>query len=556
LRFQTTDRVPCEDAELVLAVLEDRLHMLAYEVVREGQRITLFGLGPSPRAVNPHDKTMIDVSAVDGVTTIDADVTFQASAFLGEAPQDQIVLGKLERVFDEIKAELGLNARREITNGASGTWKIVPIKSAAEPVVAANAEMASGMSKASAGMVAVAEAADVLEDVSTAGVEEPQVAEIATAPVAEIAKLDEEPVETAAMAEPTAPVPIVASTSDNIPSAVVEEAQVAEIAPVPAAEIARVDEEPVETAPIAAAVAPAPIVAETPIRIVFAEPEPGPVVEPESIVVLKPEPIVVLKREPIANMEPEPIAIAKPETFAIPKPRVQVPAERKQEAERWVADALSGFDDKEPGTWRRVGWTAAAVGLVAIVILGARDLMNLDKTEDPDSQPVTVSAMTSTPVSTSAPTPITAPASTTAPAPEAKPPLQQESDDPADVVKQWELAMQSRDGAAQAAFYADTVGRYFLRNNVKNDAVLADKQAAIEKRKDNWSVQMDRVKVDRHGNNADVMLVKHFVVKQKGEPASESFIPSQLKLKREDGKWRIVSERDLGWATSLDDLDG
>jgi ketosteroid isomerase-like protein len=64
------------------------------------------------------------------------------------------------------------------------------------------------------------------------------------------------------------------------------------------------------------------------------------------------------------------------------------------------------------------------------------------------------------------------------------------------------------------------------------------------------------VKVFRSGDLATVGLVKHFTVQQEGEPASEWFVPTQLKLKREDGRWRIVSERALGWASSLDDLDG
>jgi ketosteroid isomerase-like protein len=131
------------------------------------------------------------------------------------------------------------------------------------------------------------------------------------------------------------------------------------------------------------------------------------------------------------------------------------------------------------------------------------------------------------------------------------------AEDPAEVVKQWELAMQSRDAAAQAAFYADTVGRYFLRINVRRDAVLVDKQAEIDKRKGSWTLKMDRVKVEREGNGATVSLVKHFSEQQQeGEPTSEWFIPTQLKLKREDGRWQIVSERALGWASSLDDLDG
>src|SRR3954466_13252325 len=106
------EQVPCGDMELVLSVLEDRLRTLTPDVVREGERITMFGLGPSPRALNPHDRTVIDVRASNGSTTIDADVSFQASSFLADMRQDTIVLGKLERVFEEMKAELEFKVRR------------------------------------------------------------------------------------------------------------------------------------------------------------------------------------------------------------------------------------------------------------------------------------------------------------------------------------------------------------------------------------------------------------------------------------------------------------
>jgi ketosteroid isomerase-like protein len=275
-------------------------------------------------------------------------------------------------------------------------------------------------------------------------------------------------------------------------------------------------------------------------------------VEAELVAIIEPEPAPIAKPKPVAVAKPKP----KPKLVAVARPRVKVPVEMKREAERWVANALSGLDEKEPGTWRRVGWTAAAVGLVAIVIFGARDLVNMDKMPDTDASPVTVSAMTSTPVSSPSPASTTAAAPKTASAPEPKPSLPDESDDPAEVVKKWERAMQSRDAAAQAAFYADTVGRYFLRNNVRNDAVLADKQAEIDQRKGSWTIKMDRVKVDRQGDAVTVSLVKHFTMQGNGEPASEWFVPTQLKLKHEDGQWRIVSERALGWASSLDDLDG
>jgi uncharacterized protein (TIGR02246 family) len=547
---------------------------------------------------------MIDVSAVGGVTIIDADVTFQASAFLGEAPQDQIVLEKLERVFDELKSELDRKAKAGAAKVAPPAQRIVPVASVpVDPVVA------------------------VVRDEPDSGV--------SRAPVEAIARVEEHSAETAPIVGATAPAPKVEGPSEirfaepepiviAEPEAALEPAKtfpepepVVVVEPEPASTHAEaiaepepivvVEPEPAST-PAEAIAKPEPIVVAEPVAslepaktfreqepepIVVVEPEPAStpaeaIAKPKPIVVVEPEaalepakalaeaePIVVVEpdaaSEPVeAFTEPEPVVIEKPVPVAVARPDVVVvarkvdpaSAERKREAERWVATALSDLDRKEPGAWRRVGWSVAAVALVGIMTLSLRDLMNLDKSQGRAERPVTVAAMTPTSVSASA-TPSTTPAAppteaaaTPAAAPEPKPSLPEASDDPAAVVKQWEQAMQSRDAAAQASFYADPVGRYFLRNNVGRDAVLADKRAAIDKRKDNWTVKMDRVKVDRRGDAATVMLVKHFMVKKDGEPGSEWFIPSQLKLKREDGKWRIVSERDLGWASSLDELDG
>jgi hypothetical protein len=48
--------------------------------------------------------------------------------------------------------------------------------------------------------------------------------------------------------------------------------------------------------------------------------------------------------------------------------------------------------------------------------------------------------------------------------------------------------------------------------------------------------------------------VKHYVVRQNDKVVSQWFVPSQLQLKRADGRWQITSERDLGWGTSLEEL--
>jgi ketosteroid isomerase-like protein len=106
MRFQTSETVQITDQEMVLRVLELCLQGVSTEVVRFGDEITLHGLGPSPRSMNRHDKTVLRVKAERDQTVIDADVSFQASALLGEMPQDELVRSKLDQVFRQMKSQL------------------------------------------------------------------------------------------------------------------------------------------------------------------------------------------------------------------------------------------------------------------------------------------------------------------------------------------------------------------------------------------------------------------------------------------------------------------
>ena len=112
MRFQTTETVQTPDFEIVLRTLETTLPEISSEVVRDGQRITLRGLGPSPRTRNPRDITILHVSSDGATTVIHADVTFQASALLGATSQDSVVRSKLDYVFDQVRSQLSLETRR------------------------------------------------------------------------------------------------------------------------------------------------------------------------------------------------------------------------------------------------------------------------------------------------------------------------------------------------------------------------------------------------------------------------------------------------------------
>jgi hypothetical protein len=108
--------------------------------------------------------------------------------------------------------------------------------------------------------------------------------------------------------------------------------------------------------------------------------------------------------------------------------------------------------------------------------------------------------------------------------------------------------MRSRDAAAQASFYADPVDRYFLKSNVSNADVLADKQTDIQSREDLWTFELKHIVIEQKPDStARVRLVKHIISLSQfaGPQMLEQSIRSQLQLKRIDGQWKITSEQNL-----------
>ncbi len=112
MRIQISEMMPTSDAEMVLRALEWSFRDVSVEVVRDGSRITVRGLGPSQRTMNRNDIAVVEVVCEDHRTVIRADITYQASALLGGISQDELVRSKLERVLDRVKLELGTERAR------------------------------------------------------------------------------------------------------------------------------------------------------------------------------------------------------------------------------------------------------------------------------------------------------------------------------------------------------------------------------------------------------------------------------------------------------------
>jgi ketosteroid isomerase-like protein len=423
LRFQTIERVPIEDSARVLAVLEQRLRAMVSNVEREGNRITLSGLGPSSRAINRHDTTVIDVWDENGVTTIGADVTFQALSFLGVTSQEEIMRLKLERLFEETKEQLDLERRHDVARIAR-----------MEALVGGSSTGLSRFVSSSA-------------DPSTAH-----------------AEIQQRPEDSSIADDPASPV------EEREESVELQKTLIQEDVPasaVPASKEAPVIDFSAETGTVA-------------------PPTPASVTEESSSTFIDSE-----DEDPTDNVyDPQEVD--------------------EEKSNRWIL------------------WAVLAACIVAVLPFGLHYISTL-RTDK--------AALSSAQVSSQEP-------ATSVPA---KPVAAAE---PADLLRQWELAMRSRDAAAQAAFYAVPVDLYFLRHNVSKAQVEADKQQRIDSRKGIWTVKMEKVKISRNSDTtATVSLVKHYMQQEDGRPVKEWFVPSHLKLKSEYGVWWITSERDLFWAT-------
>jgi ketosteroid isomerase-like protein len=397
---------------MVLHALEVSLRDMSTEVVRQGRQITLRGLGPSQRTVNRNDITVFEVNAENNRTTIHADVTYQASALLGDTPQNDLVLSKLDRVFDSVKMQLGTRRVR-----------------------------------------------------------------VSAPPSPEAVHLSE---------------------------------------PVPDPETVVPDPEPV------------PVV-ETPVATTT---------EPEEVVAAP-----VLPQAASQSVEP---------TIPVEQKPTRSSSITHRSEERQQVRMFQALQPERPKPGR--GWGIAAIVVcahVAVIVFFTWPylLVLADKGTMWHSGSADVQAVPSSPVVEAKSPNSTAehavPDSSLAAALNAS---IHDEPDPEVWLESWASAMRSRDAAAQASFYADPVDRYFLKSNVSNADVLADKQTDIQSREDLWTFELKHIVIEQKPDStARVRLVKHIISLSQfaGPQMLEQSIRSQLQLKRIDGQWKITSEQNL-----------
>jgi hypothetical protein len=525
MKFEVRETVKNQDPEVVLRALEMCSREVSSDVVRQGDRITVRGLGPSPRSKNKHDITVFRVDVENGETVIQGEVNFQASALLGNTSQQDVVRLKLNDLFEQMRAQIQLDTLRVATYAAAR-------KSAAGTAV-----------------IDRSEGPDVDERRASKPSEE-KMAPVTPETLTEAmtAAPDSGWGAAALVAEPHAE--NIPSNSKDEPERVIASYKTLESEPSADAEHTVAPEQRAQPR-------------------FYGEPE-----LPEE------EPTWQARTAPKSSDEPERVIASKktfesgpsadaehadaPEQRA--QPRFYGEPELPEEEPTWQARTapyrLRIEDHRMSGGKRFALWTMALLALLAAAgggyfywSHGEFYWLHRETAASPTSAAARAVGVAANPVpkldtrkaeETSPAKPAPLPESTPESATSGANVSATSSADLKLWLQSWAASMRTKDANAQAAFYADTLDRYLNQRNVSREAVLRDREATIRMRKGLWTVKMADIVIERQTESeADVSLVKHFTDEQQTSEILESFVPTLLKLKRLNGQWRITSEQDL-----------
>jgi hypothetical protein len=511
VRFKLSETLNTGDSNLVLEALERGLAPVSKQIVRSGNELTARGIGPSPRTMNPNDTTIIHVTANDGITRLAADVTYQASALLGGTSQDDIVREKIDRVVEQIRADL-----KYVTH-ATTPFATPP---ALPPV-------------------------RIFEDSRTFPASE--------APALPMVQHWPEP--------PSHPSALTSQPNGRY-SRLLEEAPSPpephpqlnfELHPWPAPEPASNPLEP----QIELSLEPFPVQIEEhfePIPVQIAEhfePFPFQIEEhfepiPEPILPRYPygEPATAPIEQAPHELEhhPAPLAPVFPIRRAVAAKSAKLARRRKSTNSRILALAvLLVLATLAAGAYYRPDFYLQALQIISTPLQKITAYIN-----NKPKQRLNQTAHQITPPSSSQ---VESPGSSLADVPKAIAPTSALPDatpknlptDLRDWLQSWGAALQSTDAVRQASFYADPVDHYFLHPHVSRGAILIDKQVDIDSRDGPITLRLDDIEIARENtSSALVLLIKRISSQDRKHPNRS--IPTQLVIKRINGVWQITSE--------------
>jgi ketosteroid isomerase-like protein len=514
VHFERSETIEGISPNAVLSSLETHLRAVSLEVVRAGVRLTAYGIGPSPRSVNPNDKTVVLARSPDGMgltTVLEIAVDYQASALLGNAAQDEVVWGKVSWALEEMRNDLRMRplfsesqrrSSQHLKATDSGLRRAVATESRVPEVRVQEPAAAVEMMSAVPGVMAAAVEAPIQVEIE---------AEKEAAPV-------QLPAETVVEPEPA--------------EAALEEPVVDHL----------VGEERLVLEP-ERVMEPAPEVASS-------------VADPELLA----EPVLATRgeagaaEEKIAEVGEEPV-VAGPAQGAGVAPVLWGSMLRDMESERqsrrggWIAGLVVLLLAVGAGAgygWLHQDWVRTEWGVGRTFALQTAHRWGIVAAAEPVAEGgAQLSPSQETGSSAGASASPSAPALTAAES-EAAAQSRLNEQNVVQWVQNWAGAMNAADADAQAAYYSDPVEHYLSRGRVSLAEVKQDQELAIEDRVGGFSLKVEDVVVEAQSSTqAWVRLVKHYTLQQEGSAAMERRVRSTLHLRKINGAWRIVEERDL-----------
>lgn len=489
MRFQTNVTVDAADANLVLLTLERNLRSISMEVVRSGNEIRAYGIGPSPRPINARNTSIFHAEAgEDGRTLLVGDVEFQASALMDGSAQEPAVRSKIENAVRVTQAEIAMSQTADAVVAASRS-----------PVVAGMPVLGMAAAEPALREAPRSMAARHVQEKSAALPKDRAFA---------VSRANRPQLENAFADRPHA------ASAGEIQARSFDQPRP------PRKGLGRV----VRGAgryPLVTAVAVLVLLLAT---YLFGRLQGSSSAEvagsPGRVTEVVPPAMPPLE-EQLQYGDPAPASKASStisgQASATP---AQIGGPPASKARRQMAD-LPVRNGVVPAMITHGEHRSDSSALLAPVRLGAQARASVAST--PAVKPPTLPAI----VAEVRPVPNDAALG--------------------DRLEQWAASMRSTDATQQASFYAGHLDRYFLKTDVSHDFVLRDKEDFLRRGKRVELFDLENVAVkDRTDSAARIRLVKHYVVLAgRAGPASEKMVRSELSLRKIDGTWEITGERDF-----------
>ena len=111
-------------------------------------------------------------------------------------------------------------------------------------------------------------------------------------------------------------------------------------------------------------------------------------------------------------------------------------------------------------------------------------------------------------------------------------------------LKTWRQSIEARDADKHLEHYADQIETYYNAANVNKDFVRDDRRRAF-KRFDALQIQLINIDIYLESKDAATVILDKSWDFKKGENFSNGLVQQEIKLRRIENEWLIVSEKDL-----------